>query len=218
MSLSTPLSLLLSSPLCFLNTLLFYRLSFLPPSSLACLQGTLRTSPEERVDHIRASLLWTQLALSAVSSFWLSFAGLATNGNWSRHLLSCSVVYGTTGSNIFFAFLLPVLLSLSFSLSMCHWKNISTAGLNFLPSEMSQGQSWRWMGHLFVYFCMCVLNTFTNSGVQVEGKASWTFTVETTKRVDAPSSLAQAGQFLTLIDVCGREKGKTQHHCGLVFL
>lgn len=37
--------------------------------------------PKERVDHIRALLFWTQLALSAVSSFWLSFAGLATNGN-----------------------------------------------------------------------------------------------------------------------------------------
>lgn len=46
-----------------------------------------------------------------------------------------------------------------------------------------------------------LIDIFTNSGFQVEGKTSLTFTLEATKCVDAPSSLAQAWQYQTLIDV-----------------
>lgn len=55
---------------------------------------------------------------------------------------------------------------------------------------------------------MCESNTFTDSGFCVEGVASWTFTLEAAKGVDALSSLAQARQLLALIDVCQREKRK----------
>lgn len=52
---------------------------------------------------------------------------------------------------------------------------------------------------------VCVSNTFTDSGFCVEGVASWAFTLEAAKGVDALSSLAQAWQLLALIDVCQRE-------------
>lgn len=48
---------------------------------------------------------------------------------------------------------------------------------------------------------MCESNTFTDSGLCVESVASWTFTLEAAKCVDALSSLAQAWQLLALIDV-----------------
>lgn len=48
---------------------------------------------------------------------------------------------------------------------------------------------------------MCESNTFTDSGLRVESVASWTFTLEAAKSVDALSSLAQAWQLLALIDV-----------------
>lgn len=57
--------------------------------------------------------------------------------------------------------------------------------------------------------CLCVSNTFTDSGIYVESVASWTFTLEAAKGVDALSSLAQAWQLLALIDVCQREKEST---------
>lgn len=64
--------------------------------------------------------------------------------------------------------------------------------------------------------CLCASNTFTDSVIYVEGKASWAFTLEAAKGVDASSSLAQAWQLLAFVDVCQREKGNTEHHCGWV--
>lgn len=49
-------------------------------------------------------------------------------------------------------------------------------------------------------------DTFTDSGLLVECVTSWTFTLKAPKGVDALSSLTQARQFLTLIDVCQRKK------------
>lgn len=46
-----------------------------------------------------------------------------------------------------------------------------------------------------------LIDIFTDSGIWVEGVASWTFTLEAAKGVDALSSLAQAWQLLALIDV-----------------
>lgn len=54
---------------------------------------------------------------------------------------------------------------------------------------------------------MCVSDTFTHSGVRVQGVASRTFALEAAEGVDAPSSLAQTRQLLALVDVCRRQKG-----------
>lgn len=81
---------------------------------------------------------------SAVSSSWLSFAGLTTDGELKqRHIeLEWAAVssVGQKGPIFLCRFALSAFFSLS--LSMCPpWTKALTAGLNFLPTETSQGKS-----------------------------------------------------------------------------